>query len=109
MGAKVIIFTLAAKQAAVMKIVLTALLGIGCVMATLAQQAPQQTSGNPVFKGWYADPEATIFGKEYWIYPTYSAPYNAQVLFDAFSSPDLINWTKHPAILDTQRVKWARR
>ena len=30
-----------------------------------------QTSGNPVIKGWYADPEGIIFGNCYWIYPTY--------------------------------------
>ncbi len=50
-----------------------------------------QSSGNPVFEGWYADPEAAVFGNEYWIYPTYSAPYEKQVFMDAFSSPDLIN------------------
>ncbi len=32
-----------------------------------------QSSGNPIFEGWYADPEAQIFGKTYWIYPTFSA------------------------------------
>jgi beta-xylosidase len=66
-------------------------------------------SGNPLFKGWYADPEATIYGKQYWIYPTYSAPYNQQVFFDAFSSADLVTWTKHERILDTSSIKWARR
>ncbi len=29
-------------------------------------------SGNPVFEGWYADPEAIIYGNEYWIFPTWS-------------------------------------
>lgn len=67
------------------------------------------TLGNPIFKGWYADPEGAVFGKEYWIYPTYSAAYNKQVFFDAFSSNDFINWTKHPHILDTSVVKWAHR
>ena len=65
--------------------------------------------GNPVFEGWYADPEATIFNRRYWIYPTYSAAYNDQVFFDAFSSPDLVHWTKHNRILDTVNVKWAKR
>ncbi|WP_460620992.1 glycoside hydrolase family 43 protein [Hymenobacter tenuis] len=65
--------------------------------------------GNPVFPGWYADPEATIFGKQYWVYPTYSAPYNQQVFLDAFSSSDLVHWIKHPRIIDTTSVKWARR
>ena len=66
-------------------------------------------AGNPVFPGWYADPEGIIFQKNYWIYPTSSAPYNKQVFFDAFSSPDLIHWTKHEHILDTASIKWARR
>jgi beta-xylosidase len=70
---------------------------------------PSTTSGNPVFKGWYADPEGVIFNKQYWIYPTYSAPYNQQVHLDAFSSPDLVNWTKHPRIVDTTVVRWVKR
>ena len=37
--------------------------------------APARKGGNPVLDGWYADPEAVIFGREYWIYPTYSASY----------------------------------
>ncbi|QDA58838.1 glycoside hydrolase family 43 protein [Hymenobacter jejuensis] len=71
--------------------------------------ATAQRSGNPIFPGWYADPEATIFGKEYWVYPTYSAPFDQQVFMDAFSSPDLVHWTKHPRIVDTASVRWARR
>ena len=45
-----------------------------------------QHSGNPIFPGWYADPEGIVFGNEVWIYPTYSATYDRQVFFDAFSS-----------------------
>jgi beta-xylosidase len=67
------------------------------------------TSGNPIFPGWYADPEGVVFGDRYWVYPTYSARYEEQVFFDAFSSPDLVNWTKHSRILDTNRVTWAWR
>lgn len=67
------------------------------------------TSGNPLFEGWYADPEAIIYDDKYWIFPTYSAEYEKQVFFDCFSSPDLINWTKHYKILDTTDVYWARR
>ncbi len=66
-------------------------------------------SGNPVFPGWYADPEGKIYGKKYWIYPTYSAPYKDQVFMDAFSSRDLTNWKKHPRIIDTSAVKWAEK
>lgn len=69
----------------------------------------KKTSGNPIMQGWYADPEAVLFGKKLWVYPTYSAPYNQQVFMDAFSTSDLVNWQKHERILDTASVKWAQR
>lgn len=74
-----------------------------------SQKSTEVTSGNPINPGYYADPEGIVFGKTYWIYPTYSAPYSKQVFFDAFSSPDLVHWTKHERILDTTNVKWAKR
>ena len=89
-------------------------------------------SGNPLFPGWYADPEGVIFGNQYWIYPTYSDDYlqpdrsekftarqleaqkktiNPQYLrqtfFNAFSSSDLVKWEKHPHVLDVKDVSWA--
>lgn len=72
--------------------------------------SPLLASGqqNPVIDGWYADPEGVIFGKQYWIYPTYSAKYEQQVFLDAFSSSDMVRWTKHPHILDTAAIKWAK-
>lgn len=70
---------------------------------------PKTTSGNPLFPGWYADPEVAVFGEQYWIYPTYSAKYEQQVFMDAFSSTDLVNWVKHPGIIDTTAVKWAKK
>ncbi|OOQ60579.1 glycoside hydrolase family 43 protein [Mucilaginibacter pedocola] len=73
-----------------------------------AQAQTKKTSGNPIFPGWYADPEATIFGKEYWVYPTFSDKYEKQVHFDAFSSKDLVTWTKHANVLDSSNVKWAK-
>ncbi|HAO47233.1 MAG TPA: arabinan endo-1,5-alpha-L-arabinosidase [Chitinophagaceae bacterium] len=69
----------------------------------------QKSPGNPVLNGWYADPEAAIFNNRYWIFPTYSDLYSKQVFFDAFSSPDLVSWTKHEHILDTAAIKWAKR
>lgn len=90
------------------------------------------SAGNPVFPGWYADPEGIIFDDTYWIYPTFSDDYgqpapppelspqqaearrNAineqylkQTFFDAFSSKDLVKWQKHPRVLDIKNVKWA--
>lgn len=97
-----------------------------------AQNGEKEFSGNPIFKGWYADPEAIIFGDEYWIYPTFSdyygderpsvprsdkqqelaqntisEGYKMQTFFDAFSSKDLVNWTKHPDVLDIRNISWA--
>ncbi|WP_194774834.1 glycoside hydrolase family 43 protein [Pararhodonellum marinum] len=80
------------------------LLTISCTTKT--EHTPSH-SGNPLFDGWYADPEAIIYGDTYWIYPTYSAPFDQQVFMDCFSSKDLENWTKHERILDTVAVKWA--
>ncbi len=65
-------------------------------------------SGNPVFPGWYADPEGIIYDDTYWIYPTWSDLYENQTFFNCFSSKDLVNWTKHESILDTTEVKWAK-
>lgn len=46
-----------------------ALLALGLLAGRMPAQAQQRaaapTSGNPVFPGWYADPEAAIFGKQY--------------------------------------------
>lgn len=67
------------------------------------------TSGNPLFEGWYADPEGAVFGDTYWIFPTYSAAFRDQLFFDAFSSKDLVTWQKHEHVLDTSVIKWARQ
>jgi hypothetical protein len=61
-------------------------------------------AGNPIIDGWYADPDTEIYNDEYWIFPTYSADYDQQVFLDAFSSPDLITWTKHGNIVPN--VSW---
>ncbi|PYH45024.1 Arabinanase/levansucrase/invertase [Aspergillus saccharolyticus JOP 1030-1] len=81
-----------------------------------------QGTGNPLnFPGpwhWYADPEAHLFphtgtlnvqlkDQNYWIYPTYSAAYEEQTFFDAFSSPDLVVWTKYPAVLNITAIPWS--
>ncbi|QKZ15542.1 family 43 glycosylhydrolase [Spirosoma sp. KUDC1026] len=93
-----------------MKKVWVSLLLIGMTLPTLAQQTEKkERSGNPIFPGWYADPEGIVFKDKYWVYPTYSAPYEKQVHMDAFSSPDLVTWTKHSNIIDTTSIKWAKR
>ncbi len=92
----------------------------------------KKKSGNPIFPGWYADPEARIFDNTYWVYPTYSDDYGLpdrsetisaaqlitqkntinpqylkQTFLNAFSSKDMVTWKKYPHILDIKNVKWA--
>jgi beta-xylosidase len=88
---------------------------IYCILATLIffgctnSGNEKKTSGNPIFEGWYADPDAVIFDNQIWVYPTYSAKFEDQVFLDAFSSKDLVNWEKHSRIIDTSAVKWAKK
>ncbi|MBS1977312.1 MAG: glycoside hydrolase family 43 protein [Bacteroidetes bacterium] len=87
----------------------------GALLFILASCNPKHTSddkgvaANPIFNGWYADPEGVVFDSTYWIFPTYSAAYEKQVFFDAFSSSDLMHWKKHDHVLDTSVIKWARQ
>jgi beta-xylosidase len=104
------------------------LIGAAVTVALNAQAA------NPIVKGWYADPEIRVYGDTYWIYPTYSAdagqparpsvftpdqqrmrarsdliwaPFLTQTFLDAFSSRDLVHWTRHERVLDVADVAWA--
>ncbi len=74
--------------------------------AAMMPQAPM-TSKNPIFSGWYADPEIHVFEGRYYVYPTYSAPYEKQTFFEAFSSPDLVHWRREGRILDFKDVPWS--
>lgn len=114
-----------------LSIIITLILLNACSLTSQVSKT-ERFAGNPVFFGWYADPEEIIFGDEYWIYPTYSDDYgipdrsrelskeqlevqkNAinrvylkQTFFNAFSSKDLTNWNKHSHVLDIKNVKWA--
>lgn len=85
--------------------ILATLTLLGCINA----KPEKETSGNPIFEGWYADPEAVIFDQKFWVYPTFSAKFEDQIFLDAFSSSDLVNWKKHSRIIDTSAVKWAKK
>lgn len=85
-------------------------LAIGPLLLTDTLTAQQKVpSGNPIFEGWYADPEVALLDGQYWIFPTYSARYEDQIFMDAFSSKNLVDWQKHPRIIDTTAVKWAKK
>jgi beta-xylosidase len=83
--------------------VLAALLS---AVAMTPQSSPKM-SGNPVFPGWYADPELHLFEGRYYIYPTYSDAYEKQTFFEAFSSSDLTDWKSEGRILDFADVPWS--
>lgn len=102
-------------------------------LCALMQSSILVFAANPIVPGWYADPEIRIYGGQFWIFPTYSAgettpdlpatfgesqikqraqpgiwsPFLKQTFLDAFSSPDLVHWTKHERILDIKNVSWA--
>ena len=107
---------------------------LSAAFVAAAAAGPAAQAANPIVPGWYADPEIHVFGDRYWIYPTYSAvagqpdpapafndvqrrmrarssliwaPFLAQTFLDAFSSPDLVHWTKHRHVLDVADVAWA--
>ncbi|AIE84498.1 glycoside hydrolase family 43 protein [Fimbriimonas ginsengisoli] len=65
------------------------------------------SSGNPVLPGCYADPEIHHFAGRFWIYPTFSAPYEEQTFFEAWSSADLTGWRNEGRILDFADVPWS--
>lgn len=107
----------------------TALLAAAILPLAAHAQAPTAIGQ----QGWYADPEIHIFAGQYWNYPTYSGDvlrpsdtatlspaqidrrkealvhkaYLTQTFLDAFSSPDLVHWTKHEHVLDVKNVPWA--
>lgn len=64
---------------------------------------------NPILPGWYADPELHFFEGQYWLYPTDSKPYDEQLVFEAWTSSDLVTWTKHGVGLDLRDVSWSTK
>lgn len=70
-----------------------------------------QTSeaGNPFVEGFYADPDTEFYDGKYWVYPTSSYVYDKQTYLDAFSSTDLVHWTKHSTVLNGSDFDWVKR
>ncbi len=62
---------------------------------------------NPLFPGWYADPEIHCFEGRYYLYPTGSAREEDQHAFECWSSADLVSWQSEGVILDLADVRWS--
>lgn len=83
-----------------------------CAAAAAAAITPDfktSEAGNPFVDGFYADPDNEFYNGQYWVYPTSSYGYDDQTYLDAFSSPDLVHWTKHANILVAADFPWAKR
>jgi hypothetical protein len=99
------------RRVAVTALLMTCVLAaqpFGTASAAVVPDYPTAEAGNPIVDGWYADPDAAIYDNTYWVFPTTSKTYPEQTYLDAFSSPDLITWTRHPNVLTTARFPWAR-
>jgi len=90
-----------------MRKIILLILTISFTVSINAQK--KKMSGNPIFTGWYADPEGVVLDGKYWVFPTYSARYEEQLFFDAFSSPDLVHWTKHERVLEQKNIPWLEK
>lgn len=71
------------------------------------------TRGNPVLKGYFADPDCIYSHKtgKYYIYPTSDGYHGwSGTYFKAFSSDNLADWKDEGVILDLEKdVSWADR
>lgn len=111
-------------------LVATGIVSAACAARKANEPLERPRASNPIFPGWYADPEGIVWDGQYWIFPTLSLlwgedsvkyaddltrvtdainpEYNIQTHMDAFSSPDLVTWTKHPAVLSVDSINWAK-
>jgi beta-xylosidase len=62
---------------------------------------PLVRAGNPLFRA--ADPEAAVFERKLWIYPTGGGRHDE---FFAWTSTDLKDWEKHGPLLRLKDVPW---
>ena len=75
---------------------------LGAAISLSTAVAQQKKVGNPVISGWYADPEAAIFGK----YTGYTLPIPTNMKTRCSLTPfpqPIWRWKKHRKILDTWR------
>lgn len=74
---------------------------LSLLVACTPKNTGKKTSGNPIFPGWYADPEGIVFGDEYWIYPTLSLLYGEdeeiyKAIWNVRPMPSIRNITCRP-------------
>jgi hypothetical protein len=76
--------------------------------STLVSHAPAfipeydtSEAGNPFLPNYYATPDIAFYEGQYWVFvaPSPQKDRCFQFYFDAWSSPDMLNWTKHDKVL----------
>jgi len=62
----------------------------------------------PAIDGFTADPAIRVFGDTYYLYPTSDKPFWQTTDFSVWSSKNLVDWTRHPKVLDVSTdLTWA--
>ena len=76
-----------------------------CCSVTLFAQTntgKKQTSTNPVFDGWYADPEGVVFGDKYWIYSDLFSSFRTTIVHGCLFFPRFGTLEKTPEVLSVE-------
>lgn len=74
--------------------------GSGCSSVSTSQDAAVTSVNNPILEG--ADPHAVRVDGTFYVYPT-SGPHSK---FFVYSSTNLLQWQRHPAVLDFTMIDW---
>ena len=89
-----------------MKSILALLLATTTPLISPASAEPAPPK--PILDGFTADPAIRNFGGTYYVYPTPDKPNWMTTDFSVWSSKNLVDWKKHPVVLDvTKELKWA--
>jgi hypothetical protein len=76
-------------------------------LVRVGTSTPPPGNHNPALPGYHADPQIRYLAGQYWIYPTTDGYDNwGATSFQAWSSPDLVNWTSQGVALDLANVSW---
>lgn len=92
-----------AKSNPMKKLFLAALLTVGGLMTTFAQ--------NPILPDFHADPSARVFDGTLYLYPSHDAPgarnWKQMADWHVFSSDDLVSWNDHGVAFGLTDIAWA--
>lgn len=83
------------RHGTVLPITAAELASLNAGTANTSSPTAPTAGGSPVLKGYFADPNIAVFNQTYYIYATTDGfPGWGGQVFYAWSSPDLVNWTR---------------